>query len=192
MTATMNCPGCQATLRLRDDMAGKKIKCPRCAQLIAVPAREGATAAEAAPGGEVAAEAITLEPEGAKAEPTATRRCPACGERIAVTARQCRYCQADVAEAERAEPPAERRSKYKPCPRCGEEGAKRVKFTFWGSYYGTALFNHVRCPACGYKYNGKTGRSNILPAIVFVTVPLLGILALIGWALWYIHKQGYF
>jgi DNA-directed RNA polymerase subunit M/transcription elongation factor TFIIS len=188
MTATMNCPGCQATLRLRDDMAGKKIKCPRCAQLIKVPTPEGVTAEAAAPGGEITAE-VAAKSEG---EPAATRRCPACGERIAVTARQCRYCQADVEEAERAEAPAQRRSKYKPCPRCGEDGAKRVKFTFWGSYYGTALFTHVRCPGCGYKYNGRTGRSNIIPAVVFVTVPLLGILALIGWAVWYVHKLGYF
>jgi len=38
----------------------------------------------------------------------------------------------------------------------------------------------VQCPKCYYKYNGKTGRSNLIPAIIFVLVPLVLIFAVIG------------
>ena len=49
-----------------------------------------------------------------------------------------------------------------------------------------------RCPECGYAYNGRSGRSNLLPAIIFVTLPLLFILAIFGVVIWYIHHLGYF
>jgi len=55
-----------------------------------------------------------------------------------------------------------------------------VKWTFWGSFYGPAMFTHVRCPECDYAHTGRTGGSNLIPAIVFVAVPLIGILALFG------------
>jgi hypothetical protein len=71
-------------------------------------------------------------------------------------------------------------NQYKPCPRCGARKSERVVFTFWGSFYGPALFTHVRCPRCSYAYNGRTGRSNLIPAIIFVTVPLVLILAIFG------------
>ena len=69
---------------------------------------------------------------------------------------------------------------YVPCPRCGARGATRVLWTPWGSFYGPALFTHVRCPNCAYAYNGNTGRSNLLPAIFFVTIPLILLLGLLG------------
>jgi hypothetical protein len=68
---------------------------------------------------------------------------------------------------------------FKPCPRCGAEGAKRVLFTPWGSFYGPALFNHVRCPECRCAYNGRSGGSNLIPAILFVAVPLILMAAII-------------
>ena len=121
MSATMNCPGCQTPLRMRDEMAGKKIKCPRCAQVVTVPALEVQTLEEVS-----SAEEITADPPAPKStkEPAGTRPCPACGERISVTARRCRHCQADVVDEDDAEDDEDvsirARSKYKPCPRCGE------------------------------------------------------------------------
>src|SRR5262249_7864743 len=79
-------------------------------------------------------------------------------------------------------------SPFKPCPRCGGRTAERVVWTAWGSFYGPALLNHVRCLGCGYKYNGRSGRSNFVAAAIFVTVPLVLIAAIIGtlaWWLWY-------
>jgi endogenous inhibitor of DNA gyrase (YacG/DUF329 family) len=129
---------------------------------------------------------------------TATVTCPMCqnsfdmpeghaGEKV-----PCPHCEQlvpvrkeEVMEGTRAAQAPQKG--FKPCPRCGAEGARRVLFTFWGSFYGTALFNHVRCPECQYAYNGRTGRSNLIPAIIFVTIPLLiiaGLLSFIGWVVW--------
>lgn len=201
MSETMNCPGCQALLRIRDEMAGKKIKCPRCAHVVAIPAKatEPVTLEEVVE----PEERVTAKPAPkTQAKPATTKPCPECGERIPVEARKCRYCKAvadeeveelDEAEDEEEEDtPSKKRSKYKPCPRCGEVGAKRVVWTAWGSFYGPAMFTHVRCPECGYKYNGKSGRSNLIPAIIFVSVPLIIILAIFGVLIWYIHHLGYF
>jgi hypothetical protein len=106
--------------------------------------------------------------------PARTKKCPECGEQIPVRARTCRYCHYDLDEDD------ELLSPYKPCPRCNAQQSKRVSFTFWGSFYGPALFTHVQCPRCRYSYNGKTGKSNLVPAILFVTVPLVLILAIFG------------
>jgi hypothetical protein len=62
-----------------------------------------------------------------------------------------------------------------------------VTWTFWGSFYGPALLTHVRCRECGGTYNGRTGGSNLIPAILFVTVALVLIcvmLSIIGWIVW--------
>ncbi len=164
MPDKMNCPGCQAPLRLRADLAGKRIKCPRCAHVILVPAEEVAALEE------VPDEAITTEPlKSKKGRKAISRR-----------------------ENDPDEEIAANHSKYKPCPRCGEEGAKRVKWTPWGSFYGPALLTHVRCPGCGYAYNGKTGGSNLIFAIIFVTIPMLVILGILGALAWFVHHQGYF
>ena len=61
-------------------------------------------------------------------------------------------------------------------------------FTPWGSFYGPALFNHVRCPECRYAYNGRTGRSNLIPAIIFVTIPALIIAGLLGFIAVVLYK----
>ena len=77
---------------------------------------------------------------------------------------------------------------FRPCPRCAAEGARRVLFTPWGSFYGPALFNHVRCPECRYAYNGRTGGSNLIPAILFVTIPALIIAGLLGFIALVLYK----
>jgi hypothetical protein len=61
-----------------------------------------------------------------------------------------------------------------------------VTWTIWGSFYGPALFNHVRCPECRYAYNGRSGRSNLVPAIFFVTIPAILIAAIVGVVVWLI------
>jgi len=37
MPVALSCPLCEASLRLRDDLAGSKVKCPKCKKIIAVP-----------------------------------------------------------------------------------------------------------------------------------------------------------
>jgi predicted Zn finger-like uncharacterized protein len=186
MSIAIQCPGCQATLRVKDELAGRKVKCPRCEASVPVPADEPAE------------EEITEAKPAPKREAQEdTKKCPECGKRIAIDARKCRYCKAvleEEEEQEEEEEPEEEearpKSKYKPCPSCGARGAKRVKWTAWGSFYGPRLFNHVRCLECGYGYNGKTGGSNLIPAIIFVAVPLIGILGIIAVIIWLLNSKG--
>jgi hypothetical protein len=147
MPTSIRCPGCNSTLRARPELAGKKVRCPKCGKPVQVPAEE-----------EELVELTLAEEE-------------------------------ELEEEE--ERPRKKASKYKPCPECGATGAKRVKATWWGSFYGPALFTHVRCPECDYAYNGRTGGSNLIPAIVFVTVPLVGIIALLGLIFYLLHSRGY-
>lgn len=180
MSESIHCPECDAPLRVRDGMAGKKVKCPRCAKVVVVP-----DAAE-----ESAEEAITEVqplPKKKKAAEPATRRCPECDKKVPADATKCRFCKAvlDTDEPEEdEEETSTKKIRYKPCPECGAKGAKRVKWTAWGSFYGPTLFNHVECPECEYRYNGKTGRSNGVAIFFFILIPslaILGVLALMGY-----------
>lgn len=44
MSLTVACPGCKRTLRVPDTAAGKKIKCPLCGEMFAMPAAPTAPA----------------------------------------------------------------------------------------------------------------------------------------------------
>jgi predicted RNA-binding Zn-ribbon protein involved in translation (DUF1610 family) len=171
MPLTVTCPGCNSPLRVREEYAGKKLKCPRCSGIVEVPNGEAAPeTVEPLPVEEVLpaprpgkrqAEPVTAIGEGAPA-----RRPGGHG----------RHDDTDEPEGER---PRRRGKDYKPCPRCGSGGATRVTWTPWGSFYGPALLTHVRCPKCGYAYNGRTGRSNTVAAVFFVLIPLILILGII-------------
>lgn len=168
MPLKIPCPGCKAVLHVREEYAGKEMQCPRCAAAVPVPA-----------------EAVAAAPEPAVALPAVepSRSCPECGRQVAASARKCRFCKAWIEEepdGDDKDLPPSRPSPYRPCPRCGAYGAKRVMFTFWGSFYGPALFTHVRCLECGYGYNGRTGRSNLAPAVLFVTIPAVLIVTIIA------------
>jgi predicted Zn finger-like uncharacterized protein len=197
MNIKVSCPSCEASFQVREQYAGKKMKCPKCSAVVTVPSPESPEEAAIQSAPVVRRTKATEEPELLNPEPETarTRACPECGKKISVTATTCRFCQTvlepaeeeEEAVEEEEEEPERQRSKYKPCPRCGARGAKRVVWTAWGSFYGPALFSHVRCPKCGYGYNGKSGGSNLIPAIIFVTVPLVGIffiLAGLGYVLY--------
>ena len=69
-----------------------------------------------------------------------------------------------------------------PCPRCRQAVGMPVGFTWWGGVLGPKLFHHVRCPACQYEYNGKTGASNSTAITIYLIVGLI-IGAIIGLAI---------
>jgi hypothetical protein len=128
-------------------------------------------------------------------------KCPRCARLVEVPARAAitQKPRPRPDEAVTVEPleddeevPVRRRSRYQPCPRCGAEESERVLWTFWGSFYFTALFKHVACPACGCRYNGRTGRSNLLPAVLCVGVAAAALLGVLGFIAWFFHRQGYF
>ena len=191
MALSVTCPGCKATLRVKEELAGKKVKCPRCEAAVPISA--------AAP-----VEAVVVEEEPDRPAARArTKACPECGKQVAAEARKCRWCKTWLED--KAEPPDEagpeqddeerddeddrRRPRWKPCPECGASGARRVKKTIWGSVYGPALFSHVRCPECGYAYNGKTGRSNLVPAVVCLSLAVLLIVGLFGVAAYILYTK---
>jgi predicted Zn finger-like uncharacterized protein len=192
MPASITCPGCKTTLRVREELAGKQVKCPRCAAVVRIPAREEVIEAEVAEREEGITE---VKPVAKKKARASARRCPECDEPVPLSARKCPACKARLDEPEEDDRvdrddrddhrEEERpRPKYQRCPRCGARGARRLTWTWWGSFYGPALFTHVRCPDCGYGYNGRTGGSNLIPAIVFVTIPAVIILGLLGFMSW--------
>ena len=157
MPRTLICPSCQTEVPL-DDASSAEARCPRCQTLVS-----RATQVEEEP---------ILD-----ALPAATRTCPHCDQPNPVAAKTCRACGRWLVVDDEDEDDAPR---YKPCPRCGARGADRVVWTAWGSFYGPVVFTHVRCPRCSYGYNGRTGGSNLIPAIGCVVVPLLGIIAILG------------
>jgi predicted Zn finger-like uncharacterized protein len=160
MTIRLSCPSCEASFQVREEYAGKRMKCPKCSAVVTVPSEEPA-----------AEEAI---------QPTPAIRRAKDEDPVLLNPEEEEELEDEDVER--------RRSKFKPCPRCRAWGAKRVVWTPWGSFYGPAMFTHVRCPKCGYGYNGKTGGSNLIPAIIFVTVPAIGIcliLVALAWVLYY-------
>jgi hypothetical protein len=176
MSISLKCPGCRSKLRLRGDLAGRKVKCPRCDKVLLVPEAEV----------EVAVAAEEEEEDDRITEAAAPRRKASSriqrekpSSRGKRTMRQPREEEEEDDRRHRDDKGGKKGKKYKPCPKCGSGGAERVKWTAWGSFYGPAMFSHVRCPECDYCYNGKTGRSNLIPAIIFTLVPLLGIIGII-------------
>jgi len=215
MSVSLTCKGCKSALKVRDELAGKKVKCPRCATVLLVPAKKE----EFAPVEVMPEERIRESPKGRKSAPTRRdddeeddddrtrdddRRSRVRGDRDREDRRSHvreederdrsrRRSRRPRDEEEEEEDDRGRGGKkaFKPCPRCGSGGAKRVLWTAWGSFYGPAMFNHVRCPECGYKYNGRSGRSNMIPAIIFVAVPLIGILGILGGILYMLISRNY-
>ncbi|MCS7047090.1 MAG: zinc-ribbon domain-containing protein [Gemmataceae bacterium] len=174
MTVKINCPECAASLRVGAAPPGTKIRCPKCRRVFVQPDEEPALA-EPAEDVENGDEAIT-------ARPSAKRRVVDQVEEVE---------EADeVAEVDDQDVPRRRKtqSRWHPCPKCGSSNIQKVIWTVWGSFYGPALLSHVRCVDCGYTYNGRTGRSNIVAATLFVSVPLLGVLAILGWIGWRLYK----
>jgi transposase-like protein len=59
---------------------------------------------------------------------------------------------------------------FAPCPLCNASNAEKLKFTWWGGAIGPKILTHVKCNACGKKYNGKTGKDNTTNIIVYSVV----------------------
>jgi hypothetical protein len=177
MPLLIRCPACDKALKVKEELAGKKVKCPGCGKPVPVPAPEPPP--EVVEEVEEVVEKVVAAPAKKQAKASAAVKAKPDEEEVPA---------ADMGEEEPAAEKKGKGDKWVPCPSCGATGPRRVKYTFWGSYYGPKLFNHVRCQQCGTAYNGKTGGSNLIPAIIFITVPAIGIILLlgvIGFILWY-------
>jgi predicted Zn finger-like uncharacterized protein len=162
MPLDVKCPGCSAAFKVKDEHAGKKMKCPKCAKIVSIPQKEE----------EVIEDVEVVDDEPAAEEtPTAMFDFE---EQIS----QPRARKEKAAPKTPDRPKGPTWGKYIACPNCGGREAKRVKWTWWGSFYGPKMFTHVRCVDCGYAFNGKTGDSNVIPAVLFVIIPLVLIIIL--------------
>jgi predicted RNA-binding Zn-ribbon protein involved in translation (DUF1610 family) len=167
----MACPGCGSPLRVREEYLGRAMKCPRCGQTV----QPGVEVADIAPAPNPVRQAPAARPvmlEAVEDDPLPPRP----------RRRQPHDDDFDV----RRRPGVE--TAYMPCPKCGNTDAERVHFTFWGSFHITNLVCHVQCPSCGTCYNGRTGRSNLLVAVLCVTIPLLLIIAIVGVLGWWVLR----
>jgi len=174
MADILRCKGCQAALRMRPEFAGKKLRCPRCKTTVNVPA----AVREPAPSDDP-----PLLPSDSYHGVTAS--VPHDTDPVeAPRSRRVRDEDDDDYEDDESNP-------WQPCPKCGAEESERVRWTWWGSFYGPALFNHVECPECGNTYNGRTGSSNTIPAAMFVMLSAALIMGLIGTITWIILSRQY-
>jgi predicted RNA-binding Zn-ribbon protein involved in translation (DUF1610 family) len=174
MVDVLRCTGCQAGLRMRPEFAGKKLRCPRCGNQMSVPriqADRPAVVPDDPPPLPNDTELTTTDPRPDAQPMESDLEAP-------------RKKRRRIVQEEAEEEPV-----WQPCPSCGAEDPEKVHWTFWGSFYGPALFNHVKCLECGQTYNGVSGRSNFIPALIFVTIPVLLIMGLIGVITWLILSR---
>jgi DNA-directed RNA polymerase subunit M/transcription elongation factor TFIIS len=198
------CPGCKATLRIRDEFAGRSMKCPRCSAPLSIPAADKAGEKEPVVAALVEEEEQVIEgdlvedqsPQRRKGKPQARGqdrtedriKCPECGKRVPADAERCRHCKAWLEEREEDKEEGE----WVDCPQCGEPGPRVVNWTWWGSYFGPKLGNQVRCVECGHTYNGLSGGSNIGLKIVFIALPLILILGVLVGLFFWLKSKGIF
>ena len=69
---------------------------------------------------------------------------------------------------------------YAPCPKCNQAAAEQLRFTWWGGLLGPKILTHVKCQACGHKYNGKTGKDNTTNIVIYSIVVGLVAFVFIG------------
>jgi len=62
------------------------------------------------------------------------------------------------------------------CPKCQQDVVPSpVGFTWWGGLIGSKIINHVQCPMCSARFNGKTGGDNTTAIAIYMVV--VGVLA---------------
>ena len=80
MPIRLSCPSCRKPLRIKDELSGKKVKCPSCGHVFAVPVPEP--------------EAPASEASGFKASAS---KCPNCGSILEPGAQICVECGTHLA-----------------------------------------------------------------------------------------------
>jgi predicted RNA-binding Zn-ribbon protein involved in translation (DUF1610 family) len=173
MSNVVVCSACNAQLRVPEGLVGKAVKCPKCGQVVSIPA----------PAEEELLTVLPVEEAADERQERESRQ----STRPSRSRGQDDDDNDDGEEEEVRRPRRRRRrGRYAPCPQCGGTDASRIVWTFWGSFYGPALLTHVRCGSCGAAYNGNTGRSNLIAAIFFVLVPLTLIFLVLGLIAWWL------
>lgn len=87
---SFSCPACHKTIHADASFAGKRAKCPSCAQRFTVP---GPPAAEAGSESPPILPTSRVEPVPSQLSAPATKRCRFCGETVSIAARKCKHCR---------------------------------------------------------------------------------------------------
>ncbi len=62
------------------------------------------------------------------------------------------------------------------CPKCRNDVVPSpVGFTWWGGLIGSKIINHVECPMCRARFNGRTGADNTTAITIYMVV--VGVIA---------------
>jgi uncharacterized Zn finger protein len=174
----LKCPNCTKTIRAAEEHAGKRIRCPKCKEVLTLPAANTDVQA--------AAPRQALAPVK-KGPPPIPKRSPVDEDEDVPTmqaieedddAPVVKRGRDDPDEDDDEEEERQRRKRkkrkrrqgaYADCPNCDAPGdAHRVGFTWWGGLVGPAILTHVRCNDCGTCYNGRTGKSNNVAIAIYV------------------------
>jgi phage FluMu protein Com len=183
-----NCPHCDREIRAADEHAGKRTRCPKCKEVLTLPA--AATAVKSAAPSKAMAPIQKGPPPIPKRQPVEE------DEDVPVMEVIDDDEDVPVVKPRRAEPEDDdeeyerrrrkkkkrrlrRQGAYADCPNCNSPGdAQRLSFTWWGGLVGPAILCHVRCNECGTCYNGRSGKSNNLAIGIYLGVGLLfGVMA---------------
>ncbi len=93
MSIKVTCESCSKQLKVRDEAAGKRVKCPECGGVIAIPEVEDVVDAEAEDDNPFTKGNLSSSGKAVSDDDSFDRKpCPACGERIVKSAAKCRYC----------------------------------------------------------------------------------------------------
>ena len=104
MPISVACPVCAARIKAPDLAAGRRVKCPKCGEPLAVPSATGPTpdwVPDSPP--EAASAENVQQPE--------TKKCPFCGGEVMAIARKCRHCDETIDVKLRAAEEAKRKQR---------------------------------------------------------------------------------
>src|SRR5262245_63539763 len=104
MPLDVKCPGCSAQFRVKEEHAGKKLKCPKCSKVVPIPAKPAEE--------EVVEDVEVVDEEEQAAEESA-------GDPFAFDEPATAGGKKKAAPKEPTRPKGKTWGKYMPCPHCG-------------------------------------------------------------------------
>jgi DNA-directed RNA polymerase subunit RPC12/RpoP len=199
----LNCTECDRRLTVKDELAGKRARCPGCQAVFVIPAApvldaEPVEEEERPRRGRRNEEDEGDSPrQGIRREAAGDRRVRSRGddepdEEDRPRQRSRRDEDEDDRPRRRSrddededdDRPRRRKDQGVRCPNCGSRKSTKVYWTFMGGFLAPMIINMVRCTRCGTGYNGKYGDYNTTRLTILYVVCggiglILGILSIL-------------